>query len=69
MIDGVFWVAWILVFFGLEGYALWKRSDDFDPLTYHIRNVFSLKNGWRSPGWWLVGGFIGWLGVHFLIQT
>lgn len=67
--DGLFWLAWALAFFAYEGFALWRAEDGWRPLTYHVRNVFSLRKGSSSPGWWLIAGAIAWLGYHFLIES
>ena len=68
MTDIIIWAAIGLAFFGAEGYALWKRDDGFETLTYHLRNLFRLKER-GQPLYWIAGGILAWLGYHFLIDS
>lgn len=68
MSSGLFWLAWVLAFFGFEAFTLWREDDRFEPFTYYVRKTLWLRGGVRSPGWWIIAGGIAWLGVHFLIE-
>ena len=64
----ILWIIFPLTFVILETWGLMRTSDEKQPLTYWLREVLDLRKGWKSPGWWLVAGFIGWFGYHLLIQ-
>jgi len=68
MADIIVWAAIGLAFFVAEGYAIWNAHDGFQPLTYHLRNLFRLKDR-GQPLYWIAGGLIAWLGYHFLIAS
>lgn len=64
----LWWVVWVLGFFVLEVRGLWKRDDKWMPLTYYVRRVFNLQRSFGA-GWWVVAGFVSWLGYHFLVES
>lgn len=64
----LWWLVWVGGFFFLEARGLYKRDDGFQPFTYYVRRVFSLHKSFGA-GWWVVAGFVAWLGYHFLVES
>jgi hypothetical protein len=62
------WAVWAAVSLGF--FAIWEwiglanREDDKQPLTFYIRKMVG---NWNNPVWWILGGIILWMFVHFLI--
>ena len=62
------WIAWLLAFIGIEAAALINK-DKGDTLSEHIWKWFSVKEGdsnRRTFRMVMLGGFLGWLVVHFM---
>lgn len=57
----VYWLPWLVAFPLLEGYALWRRTDQVQPLTYYVR--WFMAYSWVFRAWVLVG--VAWLFLHF----
>lgn len=55
------WLAWLVAFPVIEGYALWKDDDQAEPLTTYVRRFMSYS--WVFRAWVLVG--VAWLFCHF----
>ena len=62
------WIIWAVVTAGF--FILWEilglasREDNRQPLTFFIRKMVGTPN---NPLWWVIGGLILWMLVHFLI--
>lgn len=57
------WGILVLLFIIWEAIGLYNRSDDLQPFTWFVRRI---AGTWTSPMWYIVGGFLIWLIVHFL---
>lgn len=57
------WVAWLVAFPLIEGYALWRDHDHAQPLTYYVRKV--MRYSWFFRAMVLVG--VAWLFLHFAV--
>lgn len=56
------WLAWLIAFPILEGYALYRKDDKAQPLTYYVRDKFMHYSHLFR---WLVLVSVAWLFVHF----
>lgn len=61
------WVTWILAFVALEALALLDR-DRGDTLSEHVWAVIFVGGRPRPVIYYLVGGFLVWLVMHFLAR-
>lgn len=59
------WVVLVAAFIVWEVIGLWKSTDLYHPFTFYVRKA---AGTWRSPVWWIIGGFILWLLFHFLVD-
>lgn len=62
------WIGWIGAFAVIEGAALINK-DEGDTLSEHVWNWFKVKDE-KSPRrtfrMVMLGGFLGWLSIHFM---
>lgn len=57
------WLAWLVAFPIIEGYALWRNDDHAYPLTDYVRRFMAYSFVFRA--WVLVG--VAWLFLHFAV--
>ena len=55
-----------MLFILWEAIGLANHNDANQPFTFFVRRI---AGSWTSPTWWLVGGFLLWLLVHFLFDA
>jgi len=66
--DLVVWLVIVVAWLVFEIVSLRRDDDSHHPFTYWVRNLFNLKRGPFSLGWWAVGALLLWLAWHFLIE-
>lgn len=64
-VGAIIWATVILGFVGAEAWGLRSSQDRFPTFSDIIRSITAGR--WRSPVWWLLAGFWGWMGYHFLL--
>lgn len=55
------WLAWLVAFPLIEGYALWHKNDHAEPLTTYVREFMAYS--WFFRLGVLLG--VAWLFAHF----
>ena len=55
------WLAWLIAFPLIEGYALWHNNDKAEPLTFYVRRFMGYSLFFKIGVLW---GLV-WLILHF----
>jgi hypothetical protein len=65
MIPGLIWAGVVIAWLAMEIQGLHKKHDRWPTFTDIVKRI---RGDRSSPIWWMMLGFLGWMGWHFFVQ-